>query len=124
MVSIYNYIHGWKQKYIKHKEESAMEKDFNNVFDDFVMERMGEDIARLREKNERYRNALTEYSELVQKGKNGAINDYRQEFNRLAELVEYIRDLENRYLYYAGMAVHKKMDDVICSFDSFEIFTE
>jgi len=90
-----------------------MTKGFDNAFDDFLMERIGDEISRLREKNERYRSAAIEYSELVGKAERGGIDDYKQAFDRLNELSIYIRDLESRYLFYAGMAARKRMDDTI-----------
>lgn len=93
-----------------------MMKNFDKIFDDFVMERMGEDAALLKTKNEKYRTALSEYSELMQKSRNGGVDDYKQAFERLAELSEYIRDLENHYFYYAGMMTCKKIDGAISDF--------
>jgi len=101
-----------------------MQKHFDNAFDDFLTERMGEDIARLKEKNGRYKAALDEHSELIRMAQNKGIDDYRQAFNRLAELGEYIRDLECHYLFYAGMAAYKKMGDAVSSFDLAERFAE
>jgi len=101
-----------------------MSEDFNSAFDDFLNERMGEAAVSLRKKNERYDAALSEYSELVQRAKNNEITDFKQAFNRQAELIEYIRDTESRYLFYTGMAMHKRMDDAVSSFAQPERFTE
>lgn len=101
-----------------------MSKDFNNAFDNFLNERMGEAAFNLREKNERYDAALTEYSELVQKAEKNETTDYKQAFERLAELGEYIRDIESRFYFYTGLAIHKRMDDAAESFTLPERFTE
>lgn len=93
-----------------------MRKGFESAFDDFVMERIGAEIALLREKNETYQTALNEHSELINAVRNNEIEDYRKAFERLAELSTLIRDLESRRLFYAGMAAQRKMDDAISSF--------
>lgn len=101
-----------------------MEKGFNNAFDDFLMERMGDEIALLREKNEKYRAAKSEYVALLGKAERGGIDDYQEAFVRLADLSAYILDLESRYLFYAGLATHKRMDDAVSSLALPERFTE
>jgi len=98
-----------------------MKKGFDAAFDDLMLERMGAEIARLRERNERYKLALNEHSELINAAQRKEIDDYKKAFERLAELSTLIRDLENRCLFYAGMATHKKMDDAISSFGIDEI---
>ena len=92
-----------------------MKKGFDAAFDDLMLERMGAEIACLREKNEAYRSALNEHSELINAAQRKEISDYKKAFERLAELGTYIRDLENRCLFYAGMVTYKKMDDAISS---------
>lgn len=49
-----------KTNYEENKEEQHMSKDFNNAFDNFLNERMGEAAFDLRKKNKRYDAALTE----------------------------------------------------------------
>ena len=101
-----------------------MNESFDSAFYDFLNEQMGKEVARLREKNERYASALHEYSELIQKADNNEVDDCQQAFVRLAELSAYIRDMESGYLFYAGMAARKRMDDAILSFAPFERLTE
>jgi len=101
-----------------------MKKGFDTAFDDFLAERMGDEIARLRDKNENYKSALSEYSELINTANNKEIADYKRAFERLAELSVYIRDLESIFLFRAGMATQKMMDDAVSSFDMMDRFTE
>lgn len=100
-----------------------MEKQFDTDFSNFLEERMGEEVAQLRARNSNYRNALTERSEITNSAQKNEIKDFKAAFVRLAELTDYIRDVENHCLYFAGMRIYEKVIDAMTSLESCDRYT-
>lgn len=100
-----------------------MTDEFNRLFADFLTDRMGNALARLRNDNEKYKLLINKKDEILHKDWND-FGELKQAFSQLTEVIQEIDDIELNYIFLMGMLEYKKINDVPTSKEFYKEFLD